>query len=90
MQTKTTLFIITVLLITQFDAVYLYLTNTYNFCDQILTHTLLVCATKKQLQYLTGVGKLAGENEDVGVLPVNVCIILLLDSGVVCSLLIDF
>jgi hypothetical protein len=48
-----------------------------------------VCATKKQLQYLTGVGKLAGEN-DVGVLPVNVCIILLLDSGVVCSLLIDF
>ena len=33
--------------------------------------------------YLTGVGKLAGENDDVGVLPVDVCIILLLDSGVV-------
>jgi hypothetical protein len=42
------------------------------------------------IPYLAGVGKLAGENDDVGVLPVNVCIILLPDSGVVCSLLMDF
>ena len=41
------------------------------------------------MPYLTGVGKLAGEKDDLGVLPAIVCNILLLDSGVVCSLLMD-
>ena len=35
-------------------------------------------------------GRLAGENDNDGVLPVDVWIILLPDSGVVCSLLFDF
>ena len=70
---------------TKFDAVILP-KNVQVFLPDSDSHAE-VCL---KFSYLTGVGKLAGENDDIGVLPVRVCIILLPDSGVVCSLLIDF